>query len=427
LLRREDYVYVGVDLHKAANVAMMVDCFGDPVGKSSMKFENTRAAFSPWVEQVKRRAKGKAVVFGLEDVHGLGLALATFLLEAGETVKYVNAYSTKQERKEVNKTDKIDALAVARVTQRHVHDLPDATVDPLWLALVNTVSHRRGLVEEQIRIKNRLHNLLMRSWPGWGTFFSEPFDSKAALAFWVQYPSVYRVQGVDVEDLTKFLQEASHWAMGRKHAERIVVAASGCPVQPPYQEEQDYMIRSSIAQLRFLREQLTEVRSRLAGLIAQTGYDLTQIPGVDVVLSAQLISLIGDVTRFPNPDKFVSFCGIAPVTFASGEKDNRKRSKFGRRELHSLIHQLSIYQLVVHAKTKTPRNPEAKAYYDKHLGDQAARPSRERDRKTVKKALVSLMRQQAIRLYKLMKAQKVAELEQQKKVAAKPATTPEAA
>lgn len=86
MLRREDYVYVGVDLHKAANVAMMVDCFGDPVGKTSMKFDNIHAAFGPWVEQVKRRAKGKAVVFGLEDVHGLGLALATFLLEAGETV-----------------------------------------------------------------------------------------------------------------------------------------------------------------------------------------------------------------------------------------------------------------------------------------------------------------------------------------------------
>jgi len=188
LLRRDEYVYVGVDLHKASNVAMMVDCFGDPMGKS-MKFDNAPAAFGPWLEQVTKRAKGKQVVFGLEDVHGLGQALAKFLLGQEKIVKFVNAYMTKKERDEINKTDKIDALAVARVTQKHVHTLPDADVDPLWLTIISTVSHRRGLVEEHIRVKNRLHYLLMRSWPDWETFFSEPFESKTALAFWERYPS----------------------------------------------------------------------------------------------------------------------------------------------------------------------------------------------------------------------------------------------
>ena len=218
--------------------------------------------------------------------------------------------------------------------------------------------------------------------------------------------TAYRIKSVTLEDLTAFLRETSHFAMGQGKAEKILAATHGLPDEPAYQAEQDCIIRANVAQLRFLQAQLAEARSRLAALVAQTDYDLTVIPGVDVIMSAELIALIGDINRFRNPDKFVAFCGIAPVSFGSGEKENRVRSEFGRRELHSLMHQVAVYQLVVQPRTKEPRNPEAKAYYERHLGDQAARPSRERDRKTVKKALTSLMRQQALRIFKLMKAQK---------------------
>jgi transposase len=124
-------------------------------------------------------------------------------------------------------------------------------------------------------------------------------------------------------------------------------------------------------------------------------------------MAAELIALIGDVTRFPTVDKFLAYTGIAPVTMSSGESENRLRSKFGRRELLALFHLIACHQLVVHSKTGVPRNPEAKAYFDKHLGDQAALPKAKRDRKVVKKAILSLMRQQAKRFYKLMKAQKL--------------------
>jgi transposase len=138
----------------------------------------------------------------------------------------------------------------------------------------------------------------------------------------------------------------------------------------------------------------------------------TEIPGIDVVMAAELIALIGDVTRFRNVDKFLAYTGIAPVTFGRGESETRLRSKFGRRELLALFHQIACHQLVVHHKTGTPPNPEAKAYFEKHLGDPAAVPKGKRDRKVVKKALLSLMRQQAKRFYKLMKDQKLDAMQQ---------------
>lgn len=81
-------------------------------------------------------------------------------------------------------------------------------------------------------------------------------------------------------------------------------------------------------------------------------------------------------------------------------------SLYGRRELNALFYRISTTQLVVHAKTGPPRNPEAKAYYDRLLGSEAALPAKQRNRKVVKKAILSLMRQQAKRFYRLMKQQK---------------------
>lgn len=404
--RRDEHVYVGVDLHKRTHVAMVVDSYGEPIGKA-MKFDNLPAAFPAWVEQVKARANGSGLVFGLEDVHGLGRGLAQYLLRQGYLVKFVNAYLTKGERDEVNKTDRIDALAVARTTAKQVTRLPDADIDPLQWAILSTVNYRKGLVEEQVRVKNRLRHLLMHSWTEWEQFFSEPFDGKTPLAFWEQYPSAYRLQGVSVETLTAFLRAQSHCACGRATAELILAVVTDVPEEPPFQAERDALICQSVRQLRTLQQQLSEVREQLGRLVAQSEYDLTTVAGIDVVMAAELIALVGDVTRFPTVDKFLRYTGIAPVTLGTGEHLTQLKSKFGRRELSALFHRIASTQLVVHKKTGTPRNPEAKAYFEKHLGEQAGLPRRQRDRKRMKKALLSLMRQQAIRFYKLMKRQKL--------------------
>jgi transposase len=359
------------------------------------------------VEQVQRQANGLGLIFGLEDVHGLGRGLAQFLLSAGYTVKFANAYLTKSERDEVNKTDRHDALAIARVTAKQILRLPDANLDPLQWALLCTVTYRQGLVSEQIRVKNRLHYLLLQAWPEWEGFFSEPFDSKTALAFWELYPSACRLRGVSVDELTEFLRAQSHFVLGRERAEQILATLPEAPPERPYQQVRDALVIQSIRQLRTLQAQLSEVREHLVRLVAETDYHLTDIPGIDVVMAAELIALVGDVTRFPRVDKFLAYTGIAPVTLGSGGHESRLKSQFGRRQLSALFHRIASTQLVVHHKTDVPRNPAAKAYFEKHLGDQAGLPHAKRDRKRLKKALLSLMRQQAIRFYKLMKAQKL--------------------
>ncbi|HYF95130.1 MAG TPA: transposase [Symbiobacteriaceae bacterium] len=81
-----------------------------------------------------------------------------------------NAYLTKRERPSINKHDALDALSVARITAKYIHELPDADIDPLQWALLSTVTHRRGLVGDQNRLKNKLGNLLHQAWPEYRGF-----------------------------------------------------------------------------------------------------------------------------------------------------------------------------------------------------------------------------------------------------------------
>jgi len=425
MFQREAHVYVGIDIHKRSNVAVMVDCFGEAMGKP-VKFDNAPAAFPDWLEKVRKRASGKGIIFGLEDCHGLGRQLALFLLEQGAVVKFVNAYSTKKMRESINKSDALDAHAVAKATAEKNVRLPDADMDPLQWAMLSTVAFRKGLVQEVIRIKNRLHYLLLNNWPDYDKFFSEPFESKTALAFWQDFPSVYRLAGVSLEELTAYLRAQSHFAMGEKKAVVILAAVDGSQ-EPAYQFQQDTLIRSSVEGLRSLQKQLADVDKQLGLLLEETDYRLTHIPGIDVVMAAELVALVGDVTRFNNVDKFMAYTGIAPTTQGTGETETRYRSQYGRRELNSFFYRIATTQLVVHAKTGEPRNPEAKAYYDRLLGAEAALPAKQRNRKVVKKALLSLMRQQAKRFYRLMKQQKCEALVRRAGAVTEAVEAPEAA
>lgn len=58
--------------------------------------------------------------------------------------------------------------------------------------------------------------------------------------------------------------------------------------------------------------------------------------------------------------------GAAPsLTLPESLTTGYSNHLYGRRELIALFYRIATTQLVVHAKTCEPRNPEAKAYYDR--------------------------------------------------------------
>jgi len=88
-MTKEDFIYAGIDLHKATHTAVIIDCYNNKLGE--ITFANRPADFPKLVTKVKKsNTNGKTVVFGLENAYGYGRPLAVWLIDKGYLVKDVN-------------------------------------------------------------------------------------------------------------------------------------------------------------------------------------------------------------------------------------------------------------------------------------------------------------------------------------------------
>ena len=108
---KENFIYVGIDLHKETHTAVKIDCYKSKSWER-LHFPNRPAAFPKLVTKVKKcNTDGKEVVYGLENAYGYGRALAVWLIDKGYLVKDVNtAISHRQAKPEVPCTVKATVM-----------------------------------------------------------------------------------------------------------------------------------------------------------------------------------------------------------------------------------------------------------------------------------------------------------------------------
>jgi transposase len=388
-------MYVGIDLHKHHHTAVIINCWHEKVGETT--FENKPAAFTDFFVWIHQHVPEQMTpVFGLEDVGGYGRALAAFLVDHGQTVKEVNpalSYAERNSYLTVQKSDSWDAECIARVLVNKLDWLPDVQPKELYWTIKQLVTRRNALVKAQTTLKNQLHVQLSYHYPSYKKFFAK-VDGKTTLAFWDQYPSPPRLEGVTVEELTNFLQTVSRNTCSSKKAAEILewVKTDGRTDQP-YQQTRDFLVQSIVRELYFKKQEITWIERELRTFMTLLDYQLETMPGIDVVTAAALVAEIGDIERFPNADKLARYAGIAPVHVGSGEKGKDYKSKQGNRTLHALLYQLAIQQIQVAKETKKPRNPVFYEYYQR----------KRKEGKTKGQARVCVMRRLVNVIYRMMK------------------------
>ncbi|MCU4766518.1 IS110 family transposase [Bacillus toyonensis] len=399
---RQNYLYVGVDLHKEHHTAVIINCWQEKLGE--IQFENKPSTFSEFLLEVETYvSNGLSVVFGLEDVGGYGRALAKYLVDHEQVVKEVNPALSFLERKSQvmrQKNDSWDAECVARILVNKFNQLPDAKPNDLFWSIQQLVSRRNALVKAQSALKNQLHIQLNHHYPSYKKFFSE-LDGKTALAFWQQYPSPSCLEGTNIKRLTAFLLDVSNNTCSVKKASEILklVKEDGHTMKE-YQETRDFLVRSIVRDIEFKKTEMKYIERELKQLVKLLDYQLETIPGIELVTASALIAEIGDVRRFPNTNKLARFAGIAPVYFGSGGKGKVHKSKQGNRALHALFYNLAVQQVQVAKGSKLPRNPVFHAYYQKKL----------KEGKTKGQALVCIMRRLVNIVYGMMKYKAAYEL-----------------
>lgn len=142
--------------------------------------------FDKFIRAAKDMAGELELVFGLEDTHGYGRNLATYLTGHKYMVKTINPAYTNAVRLSaptVYKDDSYDAYCVARVLRDMLETLPDAQQQDIFWTIRQLVKRRDSLVKHGTMLQNQLHGQLMFNYPSYRQFFSE-VDTKSALFFW---------------------------------------------------------------------------------------------------------------------------------------------------------------------------------------------------------------------------------------------------
>jgi transposase len=199
-------------------------------------------------------------------------AIATLLGTRVSRVVVSNPSKTRAIAEAKVKTDKVDARILAQLLA--VDFLP-----PVWLpdertrALRRQVTRRQHLVRQRTRLKNQVHGILNRNL--------------------VATPPVSDLFG----------------ATGRHWLSRQILPA-----------DERSCVEALLRQLDFHGEELTVVDRELA---AQALPDpvvarLMTIPGVDAITAISVLAAVGDFSRFPSPDRLVSYFGLNPKVRQSG-------------------------------------------------------------------------------------------------------------
>ena len=131
-MKKTDYLYIGMDVHKETHTAVLMTYMEERIGE--IEIQNNLKGFqrlTAYVEKCQKKEQHEKLtpLYGLEDVTHFGRNLAIYLLEKSHIVKEVNSALSYMERMSyptMRKNDTWDAQCVCAVLMRRYEILPDA-------------------------------------------------------------------------------------------------------------------------------------------------------------------------------------------------------------------------------------------------------------------------------------------------------------
>lgn len=390
---RENFLYVGMDLHKDTHTAVMVNCWNEKL--ETFVIENKPSEFGKLAKCVNKKAMalGLSPIYGLENAYGYGRSLAVWLIEKGYTVKDINpalAYDQRKSAPTFKKNDEYDAYCVATVMINQLNTLPDAKPEDNHWTLSQLVNRRDTLINDGIRLKNGLHEQVSKAYPSYRKFFCE-IDRKTALYFWKTYPSPAYLKNKSSDELYAELKAIANNISKSKAQLIFYCVHNDGDTYRDFQDSRDFITQSLVRDLEHQAVELAQIEVEIEKVLKTFDLKLTTLPGMGTAIASKLIAEIGDIRRFPNADKLARFAGIAPIRFSSGGKGKEESSKQGNRELHGLFYFLAVSMVCVH--NKKPNNPVFYEYFCRKISEG----------KTKSQALVCIMRRLINIVYGMMK------------------------
>jgi len=329
-------IYVGIDVaswkHDCTIVTdqgeILID--GQSIGNDKEGFEELCAIIRA------HDATGRQTEIGMEETGIYHERLRSHLLAQGYRVYTINPQLTAHSRRAGSlrrtKTDKVDALAIARYVMMYRGSLHSYTPSLYHLdALKASTRTYHGKRAQISRTKTELKRLLQTVFPEFSRFY-DPL-SAWALRLFKSYPTPVMIGRMHLATLARIIRVRGDRMRAARHLRQLAKDSVG---------RSDglgaHLVRFAVADLEHYQAQLDTIKAELREAMADFPH-ITTIPGVGSVTGAIILAEIGDVHRFAHKSKLVAYAGIDAVIYESGKfrATHTGLSKRGSKYLRSAI------------------------------------------------------------------------------------------
>ncbi|AXI15113.1 transposase [Lactobacillus delbrueckii subsp. bulgaricus] len=246
-----------------------------------------------------------------------------------------------------NKTDKLDALYLAKLQSEHPQRLAYVQSEEYQELMANNRIYEQAS-HDLITNKNRLHKAIQLTFPEIEHLMANP-RGKNYWSIVLRFPHPGIVLETKEADIIDFLKSLS--GIGEKRANDIMqslirLAKVACPA-----------VKKNSAHVRGLKmainntlsaeeECQTALLQEIAKLAPKRDLEiLTSIPGIGENTALRIISELGDIRRFNNPNQLNAFVGVDPQVYESGNLTAhlsilKRGTAIGRKVLYLAINQI---------------------------------------------------------------------------------------
>lgn len=337
-------ISVGIDIAKEIHWVTAIDA--DGVVRIDRKLLNTPTDIASLADQL---ADLGGVRIGLDVIGGIAGLAEAILAEAGFTLVHVPGLAVNRARQGTvggeNKSDPRDARTIAdQVRTRSDLRVIEPTSE-LDLEIRLLVRRRRDLVDAQTQRLSRIHDLLVGIFPGLEACLD--LRTKGPLHLLTRYVTPGELRAAGQKRLLRHLRAAGGVPNVDALAERALAAAVEQTIAVPAERMTARLIRELAVEALANRTRLIELDRELEALLERhpDATLIRSLPGMGVVLTAELIAEAGNLSRFRSADALASAAGMAPVLRQSGKTRFLRRPAGGNKSLKRIFYQSAFCSL----------------------------------------------------------------------------------
>jgi transposase len=321
---------IPIDYAKKDHVVMFCNGYGDIIRKP-FSVKNSPDGVKYLVDQAvrscrRRGIKKNHIFFGGEDANSYAENFVNTLRSKGLLVAGVNAHDAKKQRANLQaSTDCLDLMGIATLLLNcRANCCP--TQSGIYRNLRTLIRHRRKLVVMSTEVKNRIHGVVDRLFPG---FLNErktgivPFTSSSLYLMEDRF-SPKQIRRRKRKKLIEILKRFGT-SKAEKTADKLQHYASQVLHTPAvYVDTLQLSLAQHVKHLRCLKESIDQLEKEIAVNLARTqGAFLTSVRGIGIVLAAGVTAEIGNPNEQKPLNNLVSYSGIIPRVKQSGGPESK--------------------------------------------------------------------------------------------------------